>query len=208
MQKNRRFCLIIAAKKPVGILYGVYGLLEELGMGFYAGGDAFPELPTQARIASAFEKHENPVFAVRGNMLHYNFLCGCTNWGLDDYKFYFDQLARMRSNLLLMHWYDCEPGAAFEQNGEYVNGGITPNEDTSRAGHRHVTEPGSSEDSPTERRYVVGLRTTARNRRRRGNLVKNSLVLARAINSAKSSIFSIAAKSGWISVTLPPFRPC
>jgi hypothetical protein len=60
-------------------------------------------------------------------MLHYNFLCGCTNWGTEDYKFYFDQLARMRCNMLLMHWYDSEPGAAYEVDGEFLAGGRTPN---------------------------------------------------------------------------------
>ena len=60
-------------------------------------------------------------------MLHYNFLCGPTDWGLDDYKFYFDQLARMRCNVLLMHWYDGEPGAAYQVDGEYLTGGVTPN---------------------------------------------------------------------------------
>ena len=122
-----RRCLIITATQPVGILYGVYGLLEELGMGFYAGGDTFPELPTTAVVPADLDLAAKPAFKVRGNMLHYNFLCGCTNWGLADYKFYFDQLARMRGNLLLMHWYDGEPGAAYEVDGEYLAGGGTPN---------------------------------------------------------------------------------
>ena len=43
--------LVIASRTQAGVLYGVYGLLEELGMGFYAGGDAFPELPSAAETA-------------------------------------------------------------------------------------------------------------------------------------------------------------
>ena len=35
----------IAAASEVGLLYGVYGLLEELGMGFYAGGPTYPDRP-------------------------------------------------------------------------------------------------------------------------------------------------------------------
>lgn len=127
VRQGRRRVLCIVAAEPVGILYGVYGLLEELGMGFYAGGDTFPELPTQAEIPSSLDLCARPAFQVRGNMLHYNFLCGCTDWGLDDYKFYFDQLARMRCNMLLIHWYDQEPTAAYEVNGEYRAGGVTPN---------------------------------------------------------------------------------
>ncbi|MBU4366122.1 MAG: hypothetical protein KKF10_03215 [Verrucomicrobia bacterium] len=32
----------------------------------------------------------------------------------------------MRCNMLLMHWYDGEPGAAYQVNGEYLAGGATP----------------------------------------------------------------------------------
>ncbi len=123
---GRRF-VAVAAAAPAGVLYGVYGLLEELGMGFYAGGDTFPELPADAALPAGFDRTDVPVFKVRGNMLHYNFLCGPTTWGLDDYKFYFDQLSRMRCNMLLMHWYDGEPGAAYDIDGEYLAGGVTPN---------------------------------------------------------------------------------
>lgn len=125
--QGARRSVVIAACAPAGTLYGVYGLLEELGMGFYAGGDTFPELPAPATIPADFDRTGTPAFKVRGNMLHYNFLCGPTNWGLADYKFYFDQLARMRANMLLMHWYDGEPGAAYECDGEYLAGGGTPN---------------------------------------------------------------------------------
>ena len=117
-KQGRRQHVVVGACKPPGVFYGVYGLLEMLGMGFYAGGETFPESP--AGLPAGLDVSVKPAFAVRGNMLHYNFLCGCTNWGLPDYKFYFDQLARMRCNMLLMHWYDCEPGAAHEIRGEYL----------------------------------------------------------------------------------------
>ena len=117
----------IAAASEVGLLYGVYGLLEELGMGFYAGGPTYPDLPSPAEVPAGLDQARRPAFDVRGNLLHYNFLVGPTCWGADDYKFYFDQLARMRCNMLLMHWYDDEPGAAATSGGEYVKGGPTPN---------------------------------------------------------------------------------
>lgn len=117
----------VAADTPVGTLYGVYALLEELGMGFYAGGETMPDPAMPIAVPRDLELCGKPVFRVRGNMLHYNFLCGPTAWGLEDYHFYFDQLARMRCNMLLMHWYDGEPGAAYEVNGEYLAGGPTPN---------------------------------------------------------------------------------
>jgi hypothetical protein len=125
-RRGRSSGVAVSAASAVGTLYGVYGLLEELGMGFYAGGETFPDLPAPAVLPQAFDRIARPAFKVRGNMLHYNFLCGCTTWGLDDYKFYFDQLSRMRCNMLLMHWYDGEPGAAYQLKGEYLAGGPTP----------------------------------------------------------------------------------
>lgn len=127
VKKGQRRYVVVDAFTPTGMLYGAYGLLEMLGMGFYAGGETFPDLPAPVTVPSNLDRCVKPAFSVRGNMLHYNFLCGCTTWGLDDYKFYFDQLARMRCNMLLMHWYDNEPGAAYEVNGEYLAGGVTPN---------------------------------------------------------------------------------
>jgi hypothetical protein len=124
---GRRHLVTLAGSAPAGVLYGAYELLERLGMGFYAGGDTFPERPAPARLPARLDVTRRPAFSVRGNMLHYNFLCGCTDWGLSDYQFYFDQLARMRCNMLLMHWYDHEPGAAYEVGGEYLAGGVTPN---------------------------------------------------------------------------------
>jgi len=124
--EKERSGIVVSSSTPGGVLHGVYRLLEELGMGFYAGGETYPDLPACPTIPVDFELYEEPVFAVRGNMLHYNFLCGPTNWGLSDYKFYFDQLARMRCNMLIMHWYDGEPGAAYQQDGEYKTGGPAP----------------------------------------------------------------------------------
>ncbi len=118
--------LVIAGASPVGVLYGVYAFLETLGVGFYNGGDCLPDLRGPISIPEDFELAGEPAFPVRGVMLHYNFLCGVTDWGLSDYRFFFDQLSRQRMNLLLMHWYDDEPGAAYEVDGEYLAGGRTP----------------------------------------------------------------------------------
>ena len=121
--------VVVAADTPVGVLYGVYALLEELGMGFMLGGETYPDGcgGLAGELAADFDSVQRPAFSARGNMLHYNFLCGPTCWGLEDYQHYFDQLARIRCNLLLMHWYDFEPGAAYTVEGEYLAGAETPN---------------------------------------------------------------------------------
>ncbi|MCX5659854.1 MAG: hypothetical protein NTW19_09050 [Planctomycetota bacterium] len=121
--------VVIAALQPVGLLYGVYALLELAGMGFYAGGDTFPDRddPAGGCVPPGHDHTHKPAFAARGDMLHYNFIVGPTTWGLDDYRFYFEQLAKQRGNVLLMHWYDGEPGAASEVDGRYVAGGPAEN---------------------------------------------------------------------------------
>lgn len=115
----------VIARNPVALLYGVYALVEEMGVGFWLGGDSFPDRddPAAGTIPQNWNVTHRPVFAIRGHMLHYNFLVGCTTWGLSDYQFFFDQVARARCNLLLIHWYDAEPGAASLDRGEYVSGG-------------------------------------------------------------------------------------
>ena len=101
----------IAALAPRGLLYGVYALLEELGMGFYLGGETFPDQQEDIVLPIGFQRSQRPVFAVRGNLLHDNALVGVTTWGLADFHLYLNQLARLRCNtfILLSYNNDFEP---------------------------------------------------------------------------------------------------
>lgn len=109
-------CVTITAATARGILYGAYGLLEKLGVGFYLGGDTFPDEKVSAALAHDFRTIQQPAFAVRGNLIHDNALIGITTWGLKDYQFYFNQLAHMRCNTFVAMCYCDQSGEVWDEH--------------------------------------------------------------------------------------------
>ena len=89
---------IAGGAEPIGVLYGVYGYLEALGFGFYLGGDTFPDRdgfewkPVNTRA--------EPVFDVRGSLVWPNFLNSPATWDLPDYQVFFDQMVKMKNNVV------------------------------------------------------------------------------------------------------------
>ncbi|MFQ5811116.1 MAG: hypothetical protein ACE5JM_15970, partial [Armatimonadota bacterium] len=63
-----------------------------------------------------------PVFVIRGTNPYYDFLNCPTTWDLEDYRFYFDQMAKLRLNLVGFHSYDNEPFCAYEEDGQMMYG--------------------------------------------------------------------------------------
>jgi len=119
-----RALVVIAGPTPQGVQNGVYGLLDDLGFGFYLGGDTLPEeLPAISELARRdLRVSISPVFAVRGSLPWYNFFNSPTAWELADHKSFIDQLAKMRCNFVGFHTYDAEPFAAYECDGKLVGG--------------------------------------------------------------------------------------
>jgi hypothetical protein len=113
--------LVLAAATPRGVLWAVYGFLERLGFGFYLGGDAFAGA-TPPRLAEGLDVTSKPVFATRGSLPWYNFLDSPTTWDRDDYRYFFDQMAKMRMNFVGFHSYDGEPFCAYNWQGKLVGG--------------------------------------------------------------------------------------
>ncbi|MBM3476958.1 MAG: hypothetical protein FJX75_27115, partial [Armatimonadetes bacterium] len=75
--------LRILGKTPIGVQYGVYSLLEKLGVGFYLGGDAIPEQRDSLLLPSDLNESGAPVFKIRGSLPWYNFLNSPTTWDLE-----------------------------------------------------------------------------------------------------------------------------
>ncbi len=113
----------ITGATPLGTLYGVYTLLEHLGVGFFLGGDTFPDTEPAITIEPGLRITAEPALAVRGSNLHGNLLAGASGWNENDWRFYIDQMARMRCNLFMLHIYSSEPGAGYEADRQLTHQG-------------------------------------------------------------------------------------
>jgi hypothetical protein len=117
---NNMQVVIAAGRTPVGATNAVYGLLKELGFGFYLGSEAIPDSIPRKLPKSPVVR--NPVFKVRGVLPWYNFLNSPTTWDPIDHRAFVDQLIRCGANYVGFHTYDNEPFAAYEENGQMVWG--------------------------------------------------------------------------------------
>ncbi len=88
----------VAAAQPIGVLYGVYGYLEALGFGFFLGGDTLPD--TNSFHWKPVNTSAQPVFDIRGSLIWPNFLNSPATWDLPDYQVFFDQMVKMKNNLV------------------------------------------------------------------------------------------------------------
>ena len=88
----------IAGAEPIGVLYGVYGYLETLGFGFYLGGDTLPD--SDSFRWKPVDTRAEPVFDVRGSLVWPNFLNSPATWDLPDYQVFFDQMVKMKNNVV------------------------------------------------------------------------------------------------------------
>ena len=88
----------IAGAEPIGVLYGVYGYLEALGFGFHLGGDTFPN--RDSFKWKPVNTRAEPAFDVRGSLVWPNFLNSPATWDLPDYQVFFDQMVKMKNNLV------------------------------------------------------------------------------------------------------------
>jgi len=112
--------VIAAGRTPVGATNAVYGLLKELGFGFYLGSEAIPDSIPRKLPKSPVVR--NPIFKIRGVLPWYNFLDSPTTWDPIDHRAFVDQLLRCGANFVGFHTYDGEPFAAYEENGQMVWG--------------------------------------------------------------------------------------
>ncbi|HEU4554123.1 MAG TPA: carbohydrate-binding protein [Chitinophaga sp.] len=135
--------IVIAANEPVGVLYGVYGLLEEhLGISFSFDGDVFPE-NKPATLLPNVDEEKTPAVEVRGFLPWTNFPQSATSYSWEDWKYILDQMARMRMNFLHIHNYNGEAAHNemfhnFEVDGKLSRVWMA----TARTGHAWGSFPG------------------------------------------------------------------
>ena len=131
-----RRTLLIAGTDPCGLLYGVYGLLEDhLGVRFYMSGDILPEKRMRGHLP-VINDVRTPQMRIRGFLPWTNFPQSATIYSWNDWRYVIDQAAKMRMNFIMIHNYNgfCghnETFHNFEYNG-YLSRGWMP---TIKTGH-------------------------------------------------------------------------
>lgn len=139
---NAQDLILIAANEEVGVLYGVYGLLQDhYGIQFNFDGDVLPSAGT-ALFPELIET-KTPLVAIRGFLPWTNFPQSATSYSWEDWKYILDQMARMRMNFLQIHNYNGEEGHNemfhnFEVDGTMSRVWMA----TARSGHAWGSYPG------------------------------------------------------------------
>jgi hypothetical protein len=110
LERKGKSCLIIAGQSEIGVLYGVYGLLEDhYHIGFYFSGDVLPD-KKQAFTLPVIDEQKVPSMDIRGFLPWTNFPQSATSYSWNDWKYIIDQTAKMRMNFILVHNYNGELG--------------------------------------------------------------------------------------------------
>ena len=122
VELNDHPVLIISGSDAVGVLYGVYSLLDDYyDVGFHLGGDVLPP-ESRPLVVPEIDERKAPLVAIRGFLPWTNFPQSATVYSWEDWKFIIDQAARMRMNFIHIHSYSGELGhnenfANFELDG-------------------------------------------------------------------------------------------
>jgi hypothetical protein len=141
---NDQDIILIAANDETGVLYGVYGLLEEhYGIQFNFDGDVLPPAASTIALFPDIDETKTPLVAIRGFLPWTNFPQSATSYSWDDWKYILDQMARMRLNFLQIHNYNGEEGHNeqfhnFEVDGQMSRVWMA----TARSGHAWGSYPG------------------------------------------------------------------
>jgi hypothetical protein len=121
---------VVHGASPVATLWAAYELIESWGVGFYLGGDHLPKADADLRVAFV-ERVRRPALAIRGNVPWCNFANSPTSWNPQDYRTFFEQMAKQKANFIGFHAYDHEPFAAYfpTQNGVQAGGRLMTSKD-------------------------------------------------------------------------------
>jgi|GEM_PF-2045881 len=108
--------VVAAGVESDGAVNAIYGLLRELGYGFFLGSESVPDtLPAQ--LAEGLIRRR-PCFTIRGVLPWYNFFNSPTVWDPADHRAFVDQLVRQGANFVGFHTYDDEPFAAYPEGSQ------------------------------------------------------------------------------------------
>ena len=110
-------CGLILGADPGGVVYGVYGLLRHLGVGFYLNGDTMPERKDVPFSFSEWDLSDRPLVPTRLVFNWHNFLSGCSTWNVEHWRQWIIQSQKMGYNGVMVHAYGNNPMAGFAFRG-------------------------------------------------------------------------------------------
>ena len=114
---NGEDCGLILGADPSGVVYGVYGLLRHLGVGFYLSGDTIPERKDVRFSFSEWDLSDRPLVPTRLVFNWHNFLSGCSTWDVEHWQQWIIQSQKMGYNGVMVHAYGNNPMAGFAFRG-------------------------------------------------------------------------------------------
>lgn len=112
--------VVVAGADGPGAVQGVYGLLRELGFGFFLGSETVPASVPERLPGDRIVKV--PALGIRGVLPWYNFFNSPTTWDPVDHRAFVDQLIRSGANFVGFHTYDAEPFAGVIEGDKVIGG--------------------------------------------------------------------------------------
>ncbi len=113
---GRRSGVILGAD-AAGVSYGVYGLLRQLGCGFYLSFDTLPEPKSEAFSLEGWDLADRPLVPTRMVFNWHNFLSGCSTWNGEHWRKWIVQSQKIGYNAVMVHAYGNNPMAGFAFQG-------------------------------------------------------------------------------------------
>ena len=109
--------VVIAGEDGFSTLYGVYDLVERLGVTFLLTGDIVPKARASLSIPELNVRQE-PAFPRRGFLLQDGGYENLTMFSYQDYAKLIDQMAKMKCNYMQFWWFAFEPWLKYSYKGE------------------------------------------------------------------------------------------
>ena len=106
---------VITSSGAMGVLFGVYELLEKMGYTFLLSGDYAPSEKEKFNFDSWNIVNE-PLTEERHIFNWHNFLTGCTTWDYEDWELWINQSQKMGYNAIMLHAYANNPMFTFKYN--------------------------------------------------------------------------------------------
>ena len=109
--------MVVAGNDGTSTMYGVYELIERLGVTFRLTGDIIPK-PQDPLLIPSLDVRMEPAMARRGFLLQAVGYENLTMFSSDDYARLIDQMAKMKCNYMQFWWFSFAPWLKYGYKGE------------------------------------------------------------------------------------------